>query len=274
MVRRARGLKSMDFNGKNDPYVKLRLGTQTAETRVLMKTNDPVWEEKFVFGVHSVDAQQLQLSVCDYDKFKQDDHIGSCQVGLSHLPCSEAAPGQEYHDEHHHHHHHHDGGDGSEGTPTQLSSPSGAGEEGKPPPLATPSSSSSAAAAYRGGLGFGCPGAAKAAKVAAAAAATATDAESVASYASARSVAVSEAGGRGLRGGRQRPSRRHGSGAISDVGGEEPVDLDWRGTASVSGSTSGSVSRLLLGSSSVKGAMSWVKKVWVLCSLVSRFWGG
>ncbi|CAN0533120.1 unnamed protein product, partial [Ectocarpus sp. 12 AP-2014] len=38
-VRRARGLKSMDLNGKNDPYAKLRLGTQTKETRVRMKTN-------------------------------------------------------------------------------------------------------------------------------------------------------------------------------------------------------------------------------------------
>lgn len=80
----------MDLNGKNDPYVKLRLGTQTQETRVIMKTNDPVWEQRFVFGVSSVESEQLHLSVCDYDKFKQDDHIGTCHVGLSHLPCSEA----------------------------------------------------------------------------------------------------------------------------------------------------------------------------------------
>ncbi|CAM9450974.1 unnamed protein product, partial [Ectocarpus sp. 6 AP-2014] len=99
-VRRARGLKSMDLNGKNDPYVKLRLGTQSKETRVRMKTNDPVWDERFVFGVHSVEAQQLHVSVCDYDTFKRDDHVGSCKIGLSHLPChsSEAAAfGEGYH---------------------------------------------------------------------------------------------------------------------------------------------------------------------------------
>ncbi|CAN0589239.1 unnamed protein product, partial [Laminaria digitata] len=90
MVRRARKLKSMDFNGKNDPYVKLRLGTQTAVTRVQLKTNEPVWEERFVFGVNSVEAQQLDLSVYDYDKFKNDEHIGSLKVGLSHLPCLDA----------------------------------------------------------------------------------------------------------------------------------------------------------------------------------------
>lgn len=86
----------MDFNGKNDPYVKLRLGTQMQETRVLMKTNNPVWDERFVFGVSSVESQQLQLSVCDYDKFKQDDHIGTCNIGLSHLPCSEAVCGEDH----------------------------------------------------------------------------------------------------------------------------------------------------------------------------------
>ncbi len=86
----------MDLNGKNDPYVKLRLGTQTAETRVLMKTNDPVWDEHFVFGVNSVEAQQLHLSVCDYDMFKHDDHIGSCNVGLSHLPCSSSSSQDSY----------------------------------------------------------------------------------------------------------------------------------------------------------------------------------
>ena len=81
----------MDLNGKNDPYVKLTLGKQSGATRVQLKTNDPVWNEHFVFGVNSVDAQQLQLSVMDHDRFKLDDHIGSCTVGLSHLPISEAA---------------------------------------------------------------------------------------------------------------------------------------------------------------------------------------
>ncbi|CAN0102820.1 unnamed protein product, partial [Ectocarpus fasciculatus] len=111
-VRRARGLRSMDLNGKNDPYVILRLGTQSKETRVRMKTNDPVWDERFVFGVHSVEAQQLHVSVCDYDTFKRDDHVGSCKIGLSHLPLchsseeTEAAAatfGEEGGGYHHHH---------------------------------------------------------------------------------------------------------------------------------------------------------------------------
>lgn len=98
MVRSAHNLESHDLNGFNDPYVKLCLGRQTATTRVRMNTNSPVWNEHFVFGVNSVEAQQLQLSVYDYDTFKHDDHIGSCRVGLSHLPCSEA--GSEEHDPH------------------------------------------------------------------------------------------------------------------------------------------------------------------------------
>lgn len=81
----------MDLNGKNDPYVKLSLGKQTAVTSVQLKTNDPTWNEHFVFGVKSVESQQLQLSVMDHDRFKLDDHIGSCKVGLSHLPISEGS---------------------------------------------------------------------------------------------------------------------------------------------------------------------------------------
>ena len=79
----------MDLNDKNDPYVRLTLGKQTAVICIQLKTNDPVRNEHFLFGVNSVDAQQLQLSVLDHDRFKLDDHIGSCTDGLSHLPISE-----------------------------------------------------------------------------------------------------------------------------------------------------------------------------------------
>lgn len=89
VVRRARNLTAHDLNGKNDPYVKLRLGQQTAVTRVQLGTNSPVWNEHFVFGVSSVEAQQLHLMVYDYDKFKHDDFIGACHIGLSHLPVEE-----------------------------------------------------------------------------------------------------------------------------------------------------------------------------------------
>lgn len=91
VVRRARNLTSHDMNGKNDPYVKLRLGTQRAVTRVQLRTNSPEWNELFLFGVSSVEAQQLHMTVRDYDKYKHDDLIGSCNVGLSHLPCEVAA---------------------------------------------------------------------------------------------------------------------------------------------------------------------------------------
>lgn len=99
VVRRARHLKAHDLNGKNDPYVKLRLGQQMEETRVQIKTNSPEWNEHFVFGVSSVEAQQLHVTMYDFDKFKHDDLIGTCHIGLSHLPVEEVGelachPGQ------------------------------------------------------------------------------------------------------------------------------------------------------------------------------------
>lgn len=68
----------------------MRLGQQSAMTRVQLKTNNPVWNEHFVFGVSSVEAQQLHLTVYDYDRYKHDDLIGTCHIGLSHLPVEEA----------------------------------------------------------------------------------------------------------------------------------------------------------------------------------------
>ncbi|CAM9822230.1 unnamed protein product [Choristocarpus tenellus] len=86
IVRRATDLRSMDLNGKNDPFVKLRLGDQNYETKVKMTTNNPVWNQHFVFGVDSVESQQLHLEVHDYDRFKHDDLVGLCRIGLSDLP--------------------------------------------------------------------------------------------------------------------------------------------------------------------------------------------
>lgn len=65
------------MNGKNDPYVKLELGRQRAVTRVQLKTNDPDWNEHFVFGVTSVESEQLRLVVRDYDRFKVSDMYNS-----------------------------------------------------------------------------------------------------------------------------------------------------------------------------------------------------
>jgi Ca2+-dependent lipid-binding protein len=71
---RATGLKSVDSDGpsdihsghsQSDPYVRLSLGERTHRSKTCKKTNDPVWEETFMFKgtLRELLAEPLQLQV-------------------------------------------------------------------------------------------------------------------------------------------------------------------------------------------------------------------
>ena len=71
---RATGLKSVDSDGQSDihsghsqsdPYVRLSLGERTHRSKTCKKTNDPVWEETFLFKgtLRELLAEPLQLQV-------------------------------------------------------------------------------------------------------------------------------------------------------------------------------------------------------------------
>ena len=91
----ASGLKSKDMNGKSDPYVIFKFGTE-AEVRssVKGKTLTPQWEESFVISERMSTTQMLsgRLSVTVLDKdagafhdmfSSTDDKLGECVVALS-----------------------------------------------------------------------------------------------------------------------------------------------------------------------------------------------
>ncbi len=82
-VRRAVDLQHMDvFRRAPHPYVVLQLGEQQyAETKTVKYSRlSPVWSEIFVFGVSSMEAEQLRVSVYDFDSLMADRLIGFCQV--------------------------------------------------------------------------------------------------------------------------------------------------------------------------------------------------
>ncbi len=81
-VRTAVDLQSMNVFGRAPhPYVVLQLGEQHAETKTVNNSRlSPVWNEFCVFGVTSVEAEQLRVSVYDYDALLSDRLIGYCQV--------------------------------------------------------------------------------------------------------------------------------------------------------------------------------------------------
>lgn len=70
-VIRALNLLKMDFLGKSDPYVKMRLSGErlpSKKTSVKMSNLNPEWNEHFRFIVKDPDTQVLELHMFDWEK--------------------------------------------------------------------------------------------------------------------------------------------------------------------------------------------------------------
>ena len=96
-VVRASSIESADFGGRSDPYVRvhlLRSGNEQVRkdddvrrTKVLYKTLNPAWNEKFVF--EHVDKQgnsQVLLELFDHDVISADDAMAQIVLPVSTLP--------------------------------------------------------------------------------------------------------------------------------------------------------------------------------------------
>ncbi|XP_072298847.1 double C2-like domain-containing protein alpha [Eucyclogobius newberryi] len=101
-VRRAKGLKPMDFNGLADPYVKLHLlpgacKANKLKTRTIRNSLNPVWNERLTYtGITAEDLYRktLRLTVCDEDKLTHNELIGESRVALKRV--------KPYHPKHYH----------------------------------------------------------------------------------------------------------------------------------------------------------------------------
>ena len=60
-----------------DPVVYVKLGTQQKNTRIIEKTQEPIWNETFSLGIKNMEAQHLEIEVYDC----------SSVYGLSFLGC-------------------------------------------------------------------------------------------------------------------------------------------------------------------------------------------
>ena len=81
------GLLVADLNGKADPYVKVRMGKTTLQTRCIKKTLDPVFNQQLdplAVGVEEQGAGHvLGVEVWDKDSGPgQDDFLGEVDVPL------------------------------------------------------------------------------------------------------------------------------------------------------------------------------------------------
>ncbi|KAI5583293.1 hypothetical protein POPTR_006G004600v4 [Populus trichocarpa] len=82
-----RRLVIRDFK-TSDPYVVLKLGNQTAKTKVINSCLNPVWNEELSFSLREP-VGVLSLEVFDKDRFKADDKMGHAHLNLQ--PIASAA---------------------------------------------------------------------------------------------------------------------------------------------------------------------------------------
>ncbi|CAI0440382.1 unnamed protein product [Linum tenue] len=77
-----------DFKS-SDPYVIVKLGNQTARTKVINSCLNPVWNEELLFSLTEPLSGILNLEVFDKDRFKADDKMGRAELNLQ--PIASAA---------------------------------------------------------------------------------------------------------------------------------------------------------------------------------------
>ncbi|KXZ48798.1 hypothetical protein GPECTOR_25g382 [Gonium pectorale] len=78
----AKGIKDCDWFGRQDPYAKLRVGSQEVRSRMVRDGGrNPVWDETFDFNV--INENTLEITIMDEDTVVRDDLIGTCSVSLA-----------------------------------------------------------------------------------------------------------------------------------------------------------------------------------------------
>lgn len=75
-VEKASNLLSADMNGFSDPYCVVKVGHNVKKTKTIMKTLDPVFNERFLFHVRDASTEVLEVEMFDYDKLTADDKLG------------------------------------------------------------------------------------------------------------------------------------------------------------------------------------------------------
>jgi len=106
VVVSAIGIKASDLNGLSDPYARITLLNSkfslVRQTRTIMKTLHPRWNENFWFHVvtSSDDKRRpsdrhLRVELYDYDRVTKDDFLASVDFDLMHLMTVNESPAQE-----------------------------------------------------------------------------------------------------------------------------------------------------------------------------------
>ncbi|GIL49248.1 hypothetical protein Vafri_5330, partial [Volvox africanus] len=78
----AKDIKDCDWFGRQDPYARLRVGSQEKRSRVCRDGGrNPVWDETFEFPI--INENTLEMTLMDQDTLVRDDLIGTCCISLA-----------------------------------------------------------------------------------------------------------------------------------------------------------------------------------------------
>lgn len=72
------------IKGKSDPYVMVRSGGKSVQTRVIKETLNPHWDQTFEIVVTDVPGQDIEFLLFDKD-IDKDDSLGSCKVAVKNV---------------------------------------------------------------------------------------------------------------------------------------------------------------------------------------------
>ncbi|EGG14639.1 hypothetical protein DFA_10897 [Cavenderia fasciculata] len=87
-IHSAKNLIAADLNGKSDPYVRLRVtsNSRTFQTKVIPKNLNPVWNESFIVEIQNAQYDLVVVEVYDKDAVGSDDLIGFVPIDPALLP--------------------------------------------------------------------------------------------------------------------------------------------------------------------------------------------
>ncbi|KAJ8465831.1 hypothetical protein OPV22_028383 [Ensete ventricosum] len=83
IIVQGKNLVIRDFTS-SDPYVVVKVGNQSAKTKVINSCLNPVWNEEMIFTLKEP-LGILNLEVFDRDRFKSDDKMGHAFLDLQPL---------------------------------------------------------------------------------------------------------------------------------------------------------------------------------------------
>ncbi|XP_010879570.5 extended synaptotagmin-1 isoform X1 [Esox lucius] len=75
--------------GKSDPYVKINIGGETFESRVINRNLNPTWNEMYEVVLTTLPGQELHLEVFDKDMDMKDDFMGRLKINLKDIITSQ-----------------------------------------------------------------------------------------------------------------------------------------------------------------------------------------